>query len=236
MFRRFALPFLIVMSVISRISLAFRLPRSQQLRSLVNKKKTGLNNNLNFYSTPEEEIKQLFKTWSQPAFRYGQVKKWVYDKGVLDFEKMDDLPLDLRQMLTATFSLGSLKLIEEQISKDGTRKRAYELQDGQIIESVLMPYTDGRQTACISSQAGCGMGCVFCATGQMGFSRQLSSAEIFEQAQRFSAELRSDKTGEKRLSNVVMMGMGEPLANYENVIAAVRRMNTELGIGAVHIF
>jgi len=107
--------------------------------------------------------------------------------------------------------------------------------DRQIIESVLMPYTDGRQTACISSQAGCGMGCVFCATGQMGFSRQLTSSEIFEQAQRFSAELKSDSAGEKRLSNVVMMGMGEPLANYENVLAAVRRMNTELGIGAVSL-
>ena len=106
----------------------------------------------------------------------------------------------------------------------------------QLIESVLMPYTDGRQTACISSQAGCGMGCVFCATGQMGFSRQLTSSEIFEQAQRFSAELRADPAGEKRLSNIVMMGMGEPLANYDNVLAAVRRMNTELGIGAVSQF
>lgn len=95
-----------------------------------------------------------------------------------------------------------------------------------------MPYTDGRQTACISSQAGCGMGCVFCATGQMGFSRQLTASEIFEQAQRFSAEL---KATDKRLSNIVMMGMGEPLANYDNVLAAVRRMNTELGIGARHI-
>ena len=79
------------------------------------------------------------------------------------------------------------------------------------------------------------MGCVFCATGQMGFSRQLTAAEIFEQAQKFSAELKADTSGTKRLSNIVMMGMGEPLANYDNVLAAVRRINTELGIGARHI-
>lgn len=119
-----------------------------------------------------------------------------------------------------------------QVSKDGTKKLAYRLSDGQVIESVLMPYSDGRRTACISSQAGCAMGCVFCATGQMGFKRQLSAAEIFEQAYRFSQELQA--RGD-RLSNVVFMGMGEPLANYKNVMEAVRRINTELGIGARHI-
>jgi len=92
-----------------------------------------------------------------------------------------------------------------------------------------MPYEDGRNTACISSQAGCAMGCVFCATGQMGFARQLTSDEIFEQVARFAAELKKDN---KRLSNVVMMGMGEPLANYRNVMEAIKRMNTDLGIGA----
>lgn len=155
--------------------------------------------------------------------------QWVYDKGVLDFSLMKDLPLDLRGRLDATFCIGDLSLAFEQTSKDGTIKRAYELRDGQVIESVLMPYEDGRRTACISSQAGCGMGCVFCATGQMGFSRQLSSTEIFEQAQRYSAQLRAKN---ERLSNVVMMGMGEPLANYDNVMEAIRRMNDELGIGA----
>jgi len=92
-----------------------------------------------------------------------------------------------------------------------------------------MPYDDGRQTACISSQAGCAMGCVFCATGQMGFARQLTQEEIYEQVATFASEL---KGSGKRLSNVVMMGMGEPLANYRNVIGAIRRMNEELGIGA----
>lgn len=170
--------------------------------------------------------------WNEKAFRAQQLHQWVFDKGVTDPSKMLDIPLSLRQKISENLFFGALKLVDEQIAKDGTRKRAYELRDGQLIETVLMPYEDGRRTACISSQAGCGMGCVFCATGQMGFSRQLSSSEIFEQAQRFSAELRK---ADERLSNIVMMGMGEPLANYDNVIAAIRRINTELGIGARHI-
>ena len=115
---------------------------------------------------------------------------------------MVDLPQKLRALLKEKATIGSLRLEIEQISQDGTRKRAYKLHDGQMIESVLMPYEDGRRTACISSQAGCAMGCVFCATGQMGFSRQLTSEEIYEQVARFAIELKSE--GE-RLSNVVMM-------------------------------
>jgi len=187
---------------------------------------------VNIYSASKEEISALLKEWGQPAFRAKQIHQWMFDKGVTDFDEMKDLPKELRAKLKSFYSMGVLQLVSEQISKDGTRKRAYQLQDGQLIESVLMPYRDGRRTACISSQAGCGMGCVFCATGQMGFARQLSAAEIFEQAQIFSTELKRD--GE-RLSNVVFMGMGEPLANYKNVMSAVRRLNTDLGIGARHI-
>ena len=106
------------------------------------------------------------------------------------------------------------------------------MTDGQLIESVLMPYDDDRRTACISTQAGCAMGCVFCATGQMGFARHLTDAEILEQAVHFAQQLRSE--GE-RLSNVVLMGMGEPFHNYENSLTAVRRLMSELGIGARHI-
>jgi len=187
---------------------------------------------LNYYSTSEADLISLMKSWNYPSFRVKQIRQWVYDKGILDFNEMKDIPIDLRNKLSTIFTVGNLKIAQEQISKDGTRKRAYELHDGQLIESVLMPYEDGRRTACISSQAGCGMGCVFCATGQMGFSRQLSSSEIFEQAQQFSAELRQQ---DLRLSNVVLMGMGEPLANYDNVLEAIRRIQSELGIGARHI-
>jgi len=158
---------------------------------------------LNFYNFSEQELAALLTSWKQPKFRTDQIRKAVYEHGITDFQSISDIPNDLRRRLSEIFAIGTLKLISEQVSKDGTKKRAYELDDGQIIESVLMPYDDGRYTACISSQAGCAMGCVFCATGQMGFSRQLTSAEIFEQAQRFSTELKSIG---KRLSNIVFMG------------------------------
>jgi 23S rRNA (adenine2503-C2)-methyltransferase len=187
---------------------------------------------LNFYATPETELISLLQSWGHPSYRAKQIREWVYDKGSHDFNNMKNLPQDLRKKLSDVFTLGKLRVASEQISKDGTIKRAYELPEGQLIESVLMPYEDGRRTACISSQAGCAMGCVFCATGQMGFSRQLTSTEIFEQAQLFSSYL---KVKNERLSNIVLMGMGEPLANYENVFAAIKRLNEELGIGMRHI-
>ncbi len=187
----------------------------------------------NFFDVSETELTAIIvERHKQPKFRAGQVRQWVYEKGMTDFSSMVDIPQGLRNSLAEDFVFGSLEKASEQVSKDGTCKRAYKLYDGQLIESVLMPYEDGRRTACISSQAGCAMGCVFCATGQMGFARQLSSTEIFEQAQKFAFELIQRK---ERLSNVVLMGMGEPLANYNNVMAAVRRINKELGIGARHI-
>lgn len=187
---------------------------------------------LNFYATSESDLQQLLTEWGHPAYRVKQIQDWIYEQGETNFDNMQNLPVGLRRQLSSVFSVGSLKLFDERISKDGTIKRAYQLNDGQLIESVLMSYEDGRRTACISSQAGCAMGCVFCATGQMGFSRQLTSDEIFEQAQRYSVELKA-KRG--RLSNVVFMGMGEPLNNYKNVMSAVERLNKDLGIGMRHI-
>jgi len=145
---------------------------------------------------------------------------------------MVNIPKKLRHNLKENATIGSLELEVELVSKDGTKKRAYRLWDGQLIESVLMPYDDGRNTACISSQAGCAMGCVFCATGQMGFARQLTAEEIFEQVARFASELKSQN---QRLTNIVLMGMGEPLANYRNVMEALTRVNAELGVGARRI-
>jgi len=143
-----------------------------------------------------------------------------------------NLPKDLRTKLSEHTTLGELRIAQEQLSKDGTQKRLWECADGSLIESVLMPYDTKRRTACISSQVGCAMGCTFCATGQMGFKRDLTEAEIFEQAARFASELQS--RGE-RLSNVVFMGMGEPFRNYDAVLGASRRIMSDLGIGARHI-
>jgi 23S rRNA (adenine2503-C2)-methyltransferase len=160
------------------------------------------------------------------------VWEWLYNKRAASFDAMSNLPKELRERLKAETTLGELELAAEQSSLDGTVKRLYRLPDGQMIESVLMPYDDDRRTACISTQAGCAMGCVFCATGQVGFARHLTETEIIEQALLFARDLEAE--GE-RLSNVVLMGMGEPFHNYDATIAAVRRLMSDLGIGARHI-
>jgi 23S rRNA (adenine2503-C2)-methyltransferase len=172
------------------------------------------------------------KDQRQPAFRAKQLRAWLYERGAVDVDDMTDLPKALRTHLTEHATIGTLAVVHEQVSRDGTAKRLLRTHDGHLIETVRMPYADGRRTACISTQAGCAMGCVFCATGQMGFSRHLSAAEIFEQAWRFHTELAM--IGE-RLSNVVLMGMGEPFHNYDASVTAVRRIMADLGIGARHI-
>ncbi len=184
------------------------------------------------YGLSVSELQELMRSWGQPEFRGKQLHGWLYDQRVVDFEAMHTLPAALRQRLTAEATLGGLSVAAEQVSRDGTTKRLLRLADGQLVESVLMPYRDGRRTACISSQAGCAMGCVFCATGQMGFVRHLSAGEIVAQALQFASELHV--RGE-RLSNVVLMGMGEPFHNYDAVLQAIRSLNTDLGIGARHI-
>lgn len=145
----------------------------------------------NIYGLRDAELHSLLAEWGQPKFRVKQLKSFLYDKGVDDFDAMHNLPKALRQRLREHTTLGEMCVETEQHSRDGTRKRLWRCADGSLIESVLMPYADKRRTACISSQVGCAMGCTFCATGQMGFKRDLSEAEIFEQAARFSAELKA---------------------------------------------
>ncbi|NCG22483.1 MAG: radical SAM protein, partial [Rhodobacterales bacterium] len=179
------------------------------------------------YSLDQTALSALLKDWGFPEFRAKQVWHWIHDKGVTEFEEMPNLPQVLRDKLKTDARLGTLEVVAEEESIDGTVKRLYRLGDGQVVESVLMPYSDGRRTACISSQAGCAMGCVFCATGQMGFVRNLTATEIFEQAKRFADDL---SAREERLSNVVLMGMGEPFHNYDAVMEAIDRLRTDLGI------
>ena len=141
---------------------------------------------VDLYDLSREGLAELVTGWGHKAFRAKQVWHWIHDKGATRFDDMANLPSALRAQLAEHATLGTLQVATEQTSKDGTVKRLYRLSDGQLIEAVLMPYRDGRRTACISSQAGCAMGCVFCATGQMGFARHLSATEIFEQAKRYS--------------------------------------------------
>lgn len=187
---------------------------------------------INLYALTLAELTDLLVGWGEPKFRARQLWEWLYDNRVDNFDAMSNLPARLRERLKTETQLGVLTLVTQQVSRDGTTKCLYRLPDGQMIEAVLMLYDDDRRTACISTQAGCAMGCVFCATGQMGFGRHLSAAEIFEQAMRFARDL--ERAGE-RLSNVVLMGMGEPFHNYDESLKAVRRLMSDLGIGARHI-
>jgi 23S rRNA (adenine2503-C2)-methyltransferase len=187
---------------------------------------------INLYELTQQALADLIESWGERRFRAKQLWAWLYEKRIPSFDAMTNLPKNLRARLEAETTLGQLQIVAEQSSHDGTVKRLYRLQDGQLIESVLMPYDDDRQTACISTQAGCAMRCVFCATGQMGFARHLTSVEIFEQAMLFARDLGIEGD---RLSNVVLMGMGEPFHNYDNTLAAIHRLMDDLGIGARHI-
>ncbi len=186
----------------------------------------------NLYALDEAELAAYLAALDERPFRAKQIWQWLYEKRVSSFDAMTNLPRATIAKLKESARLGELEMTARQLSKDGTEKRLYRLPDGQLIESVLMPYDDKRRTACISSQAGCALGCVFCATGQMGFGRHLSAAEIFEQALIFARDLAA--RGE-RLSNVVFMGMGEPFHNYEASLEAIDLLMKRLGIGARHI-
>ncbi|MBZ0276446.1 MAG: 23S rRNA (adenine(2503)-C(2))-methyltransferase RlmN [Anaerolineae bacterium] len=187
---------------------------------------------INLYELTSDELAGLLAGWGEPKFRAGQIWSWMYEQRVSTFEDMTNLSKSLRARLQAEATLGTFETAASESSSDGTIKRLYRLPDGQLIESVLMHYDDDRRTACISTQAGCAMGCVFCATGQMGFARHLTAAEIFEQAMRFARDLQAEGD---RLTNVVLMGMGEPFHNYEASLEAIHRLMRDLDIGARHI-
>jgi 23S rRNA (adenine2503-C2)-methyltransferase len=164
----------------------------------------------------------------EPAYRVNQVWDGLYRR-LAEPEEMTELPLRLRTAL-ATALPAALSPAAESVSADGqTVKWLWRLHDGALVETVLMHYAD-RTTVCVSSQAGCAMGCGFCATGQAGFERNLTVGEIVEQVVRAARRAQP-----RRLSNVVLMGMGEPLANYDRTWGAIRRMHDDLGISARHI-
>jgi 23S rRNA (adenine2503-C2)-methyltransferase len=164
----------------------------------------------------------------EPAYRVRQVWDGLYRR-VVDPEDMTELPAALRGQLAEALP-SALTPERESFSADGmTVKWLWKLHDGALVETVLMHYTD-RSTVCVSSQAGCAMGCGFCATGQAGFERHLTAGEIVEQVARAVQRARP-----RRLSNVVLMGMGEPLANYDRVWAAIERMHDDMGLSARHL-
>jgi 23S rRNA (adenine2503-C2)-methyltransferase len=198
---------------------------------------------LNEQRTPSADILSLsypalqaqLAIWGEPAFRARQLWQWLYVRLAADFDEMTNLPQALRNRLAQFYRLSPLTPIDELVSEDGlTRKVLFRLPDGETIESVWMEYDRGR-TVCVSSQVGCALGCAFCATGQGGFVRDLSPAEIVDQVLYFArgAAPRGDATSrraaQQSVSNVVLMGMGEPLLNYDAVWQAIETWNDHQG-------
>ncbi|MGN6249001.1 MAG: 23S rRNA (adenine(2503)-C(2))-methyltransferase RlmN [Ginsengibacter sp.] len=175
-----------------------------------------------------EQLTDYFISSGDKKFRAKQVWEWLWKKHARSFEEMTNLSKELREKLSSDFSLPSLSENFAQYSSDGTVKSRFKTADGQLVEGVLIP-VENRQTACVSSQVGCSLSCKFCATGFMDRKRNLEFDEIYDEVAMLN-EL-AEKTNGRKLSNVVFMGMGEPLLNYKNVLKAIERITAPDGLG-----
>ncbi|MBC7850641.1 MAG: 23S rRNA (adenine(2503)-C(2))-methyltransferase RlmN [Chitinophagaceae bacterium] len=175
-----------------------------------------------------EELQQYFETLGEKKFRSQQVYEWLWQKHAHSFADMTNLSKDLRQKLGENFTLPALHIDATQYSADGTVKSRFKTHDGHLVEGVLIP-TDERKTACVSSQIGCSLNCKFCATGYMDRKRNLTFDEIYDEVVLINQQ--SEKIYDKKLSNIVFMGMGEPLLNYKNVLRAIERISSPDGLG-----
>ena len=194
-------------------------------------------------SLTREELLDRFRSWQQPQYRADQVLHWIYDRQVADWQAMTNIPLALRNRLRETFDVRPLSLVRQTGSRDATRKFLWRLNDGALIESVLIPASPAlygepsdRLTLCVSTQVGCAYGCRFCASGLEGWKRNLSVDEIVDQwlaAERHVAGEIPDQGGRRyrRVHNLVIMGMGEPLANYDALMKALKILNSSWGGG-----
>ena len=177
-----------------------------------------------------DELKQAIADLGEKPYRAEQIFKWIMQDNVTSFDDMTNLSLELREKLKNEFDLHIFKILKKQESKDGTKKYLFDVLDGNAIESVLMEYKHGK-TICVSSQIGCKMGCKFCASTGVKFARSLTAGEIVEQL------LAVERDENIKISNLVFMGIGEPLDNYDNVMKAIKILNNQKGInmGARHI-
>lgn len=190
---------------------------------------------VNLFGLDRERLREEFARMGEAAYRADQVMQWIYRRGVDDFDAMSNIAKDLRGRMKQYFVIKPPQLVTEQVSVDGTRKWVLRLESAEgkaetFIETVYIPEAN-RGTLCISSQAGCAMDCSFCSTAQGGFSRNMSTAEIVAQVWFAAKTLGGDFQNERVISNVVFMGMGEPLANYANVLAAVKILLDDFGFG-----
>ncbi len=172
----------------------------------------------------------FFSARGEKAFRATQVMKWVYGQGVTDFGQMTNISKGLRGELQAAATLAMPTVVADNLSDDGSRKWLLQMADGNCIEAVFIPEAE-RGTLCVSSQVGCMLNCSFCSTATQGFNRNLSTGEIIAQLWVAARALGQTSDGERRISNVVMMGMGEPLLNYDNVVRAMGIMLDDYGYG-----
>jgi 23S rRNA (adenine2503-C2)-methyltransferase len=183
----------------------------------------------------KEELEDFIGEIGGQAYRARQVARWIYKELAPDFESMTDLPKQLRQDLASRAVIYSAKVTSEQVSQDGfSRKQLLQYPDGNSIEAVLMIYED-RRSVCVSTQVGCAIGCSFCATGKMGLTRNLTGGEMVEQVLHFARVLKEQNGGS--VTNIVFMGMGEPLANYGNLWRAIRNLHEPdfFDLGARHM-
>lgn len=185
---------------------------------------------VNLLSLNQPQLAEFLASVGEKPFRAKQLMRWIHHFGEQDFSNMTDLPKTLREKLALHAVIEPPQLREEQISKDGTRKWLLEVGNGNAVEAVFIP-EDDRGTLCISSQVGCALECTFCSTGRQGFNRNLTVAEIIGQLWWANRALGRDPKGDRIVSNVVMMGMGEPLANFDNVTTAMDIMLDDFAYG-----
>jgi len=182
-------------------------------------------------SLSREELVSRFAALGHPAYRADQVLQWIYEKQADSFDQMSNLSAALRGKLTASFDLNAVHALKTRNATDTTEKFLFQLRDHSLIETVLIPATPGltsssdRHTVCVSTQVGCAFACKFCASGLEGVKRNLTAAEIVDQV------LQIQKLSGEKVSNIVVMGMGEPLANYNNLLRALKIINAPWGVG-----
>lgn len=175
-----------------------------------------------------DQLKDFFQSHGEKAFKAKQVHEWIWKKSAKSFSEMSNISLKSRELLEQHFEILPISLDHKQQSNDGTIKSTFRLHDQHLIEGVLIP-TDTRMTACISSQVGCSLTCKFCATGYMGRKRNLDAAEIYDQV--VAIKEQAEESYGQPLSNIVYMGMGEPLLNYQNVLQSVEHITSPQGLG-----
>ncbi len=185
---------------------------------------------INLFGLDRNALRAVFAARGEKPFRADQVMQWIYRRGLADFDGMTNIAKDLRERMKQWFTIETPELVTEQTSKDGTRKWVLRLDGGNAVETVYIPETD-RGTLCISSQVGCAMDCSFCSTGKQGFNRNMATSEIIAQVWFAARTLGSDFQNERVISNVVFMGMGEPMANYQAVVNAIRILLDDFGFG-----